>query len=198
VPLQEIELFSKEELQQLLDNATDRKRLYILLMLNSGMQPVDIATLRQDEVDWKAGRIMRQRTKTKGAANVPKVDYLLWKTTFTLLKRFRSDDHEVVLLNSNGARLWRYVEMGGKRCKVSNVATAFYQLLRQAKIPRKPLKGLRKTGASMLETHATYGRYVQYFLGHAPRSVADRHYVQPSREQFDNAIRWLGKQFGIE
>ncbi len=73
VPLQEIELFSKEELQQLWDKATDRKRLYILLMLNSGMQPVDIATLRQDEVDWKAGRIMRQRTKTKGAANVPKV-----------------------------------------------------------------------------------------------------------------------------
>jgi hypothetical protein len=63
---------------------------------------------------------------------------------------------------------------------------------------KPPLKSLRKTPATMLENHAEFGRYAEYFLGEAPHSIASRHYIQPSREQFDNAIRWLGRQFGIE
>jgi integrase len=198
VPLQEIVVFAKSEIKQLLAKASDRKRLYILLALNCGLYPVDIAALRQGEVDWQAGRITRQRTKTKGNANVPKVDYLLWRKTFNLLKKCRANDDELVLLNTNGSPLWRYVEKDGKQCKVSNVATAFYQLLREVKIPHKPLSALRKTSASMLQNHAEYSRYSQYFLGHAPRNVADKHYVQPSKKQFDNAIRWLGKKLGID
>lgn len=170
-------------------------------MLNIGAYPVDIATLRHDEVDWLAGRLARQRTKTKGKGNVPKVDYLLWRQTLALLRKFRSDHAELALLNGNGSPLWRWTEKNGKRSKITNVATAYFQLQKAMKIPkeqRHPLKALRKTAASMLENHPEYGRYAQYFLGHAPRSIADRHYVQPSKEQFDKAILWLGVQFGIE
>jgi integrase len=199
VPLQDVTVFSKEEITKLMGIASDRKRLYLLMMLGCGMYPVDIATLRQDEVDWTEGRITRQRTKTKGKGNVPKVDYLLWRETFALLKRFRATDGELALLNTNGKPLWKWVEKDGKRCKVSNVATAYYQLLKDIpKEQRKPLKALRATGASMLENHAEYGRYAQYFLGHAPRSIADKHYVKPSGDQFDKAILWLGRQFGMK
>ncbi len=57
-------------------------------------------------------------------------------------------------------------------------------------------KGLRKMSATLLASHPTYGRYDQYFLGHAPSSVADRHYVRPDQAAFDEAVTWLGRQLG--
>ena len=200
VPLKEVETFTLDEVKQLLAKATDRKQLYLLLMLNCGMYPVDVASIRQSEVDWEAGRITRKRTKTENASeNVPKVDYLLWRTTFGLLKQHRSKDKTWALLNTNGTPLWKYVDKNGKFCKVSNVATAFYQLLKQLPdLEHKPLKALRKTSSTMLAQNPLYERYAQYFLGQAPTSIADRHYIQPSKEQFDAAIKWLGGQYGIE
>ena len=88
VPLKEVIVFTKEEARELINKASPRKRLYLLLMLNCGMYPVDIAMLQQDEVDWGEGRITRKRTKTKDQSDkVPKVDYLLWQTTFDLLEK---------------------------------------------------------------------------------------------------------------
>jgi intergrase/recombinase len=56
-------------------------------------------------------------------------------------------------------------------------------------------KHFRKTAASKLEEHDTYGRYVVHFLGQSPRTVAGRHYVTPSQEQFTAAVEWLRTQF---
>ena len=58
----------------------------------------------------------------------------------------------------------------------------------------KPLKLLRKTAATKLGQNPTYGRFAQYFLGHAPTTMADKHYVAPSQDQFDEAVAWLGTQ----
>jgi hypothetical protein len=60
VPLQELEVFTPAEIKQLIDNASPRKQLYLLLMLNCGMYPVDISELRQNEVDWDKGTISRK------------------------------------------------------------------------------------------------------------------------------------------
>jgi hypothetical protein len=38
---------------------------------------------------------------------------------------------------------------------------------------------------------------VQYFLGHSPKTVADKHYVVPSDEEFFEALGWLRKQYGL-
>jgi integrase len=200
--LKEVEPFAVEEIKQLLGEASERTRLYVLLMLNCGMYPVDIALLRQDEVDWITGRIIRKRTKTRDrSSNVPKVDYLLWQETFALLREHRSKNPELVLVNAKGAPLWQYKEKNGKVSKITNIQSAYIELMKNSKLPeeqRKPLKALRKTPSSMLENHAEYGRYAEYFLGEAPKTVASRHYIKPSRKQFDKAIKWLGQQFGIK
>ena len=59
-----------------------------------------------------------------------------------------------------------------------------------------PMKLLRKTSATMIESHELFGRYTGHFLGHAPSSLAERHYAAPSRELFDKVVNWLGNQFG--
>ena len=202
VPIQEVIIFSKEEIAQLITAASERTTLYILLALNCGFYGVDIAALRQDEVDWQAGRISRQRTKTRNRSkSVPKVSYMLWRQTFDLLKKNRSNHPDLVLLNENRKPLWSESEKHGKFNRNNNVKTAYFHLwekkLKQTK-GFKPFKTLRKTAASLLETHKDYGRYAEYFLGEAPSSIAGRHYIQPSTKRFDAALRWLGQQLGIE
>lgn len=202
VPLQEVVTFSKKEVASLLAVAPERTRLYLLLALNCGFYGVDIAAMKQTEVEWSKGRICRQRTKTRNtSASVPKVDYLLWRQTFEVLKRCRSKHPQLALTNHNGNPLWSETEKDGKFTRNNNVKTAYFRLW-ETKFKKtkgfKPFKTLRKTAASLLENHKEYGRYAEYFLGEVPSSIAGRHYVKPSAKQFDAAIRWLGKQLGIE
>jgi hypothetical protein len=196
-PLKEIEVFTKEEIAALLLAASEWERLLLLLMLNCGFYPVDIATLKKSE--YQGGRITRKRTKTRNRSDkVPTVDYLLWSETDALLSKYRSEHPELVLLNQRGRPLWVETEKeNGKFHRNSNIRCNFFRLRKKTKIP-KTLKLLRKTSASMLEAHPEYGRYAEYFLGEAPSSVASRHYVRPSEEQFDAALRWLGQQYGIK
>lgn len=150
------------------------------------------------QVVWELGRISRKRSKTRNRSeNVPCVDYPLWPRTFALLKQNRSNHRELVLLNYNGTPLWKEIEKDGKIFRVSNIKCSFFRLQKKTKI-KKSLKLLRKTAASTLEEHEVYGRYAEYFLGEAPSSVASRHYVKPSKEQFDAAVHYLGVQFGFE
>ena len=41
--------------------------------------------------------------------------------------------------------------------------------------PAIPLKAFRSISATLLESHASYGRYKTHFLGHSPKSIADKH-----------------------
>ena len=186
----------------MLKKAEGRVRLYVLLMLNCGMYPKDIATLQQSEVDWKKGRIIRKRTKTRDRSEkVPKVDYPLWKETFTLLKEHRSDHPDIVLLNEDGNSLWSEEDRGGKWKRNNAIKCMFFRLVNNTmKLPkeeRKPLKSLRKTGATMLENSA-YGRFTEHYLGEAPATTASRHYAHKNGSEFDKAIKWLGEKLGIK
>jgi integrase len=193
-----IETLTTAEVKQLLETPK-RLKLYVLLMLNCGMTSSDIGQLTKDEVDWKHGRIIRVRSKTRGKSEkVPTVNYRLWPETFKLLTQYKSNDPNLALTITDGGPLWKmHRTESGKISKVDNIASIYSEWCVRNGIPRKQLKRLRKTAASMLADHPKYARYAQHFLGHAPSSVADRHYVTPSQPQFDLALTWLGKQFGI-
>ena len=123
------------------------------------------------------------------------VCYKLWPQTFELLKKYRSGT-ERVLLTESGKAYVRKELVSGKLVKADNIASNYTHLKKRLKF-RKPLKLLRKTAATLLESHPNYGRFTSFFLGHAPQSVKDRHYAQPSHELFDEAITWLGQQLGL-
>lgn len=191
----EVQTADPETLEKLLAAADGRQKLYLLLMLNCGFTQSDIAQLLQDEVDWERGVITRQRTKTKGHPNVPTVSYILWDETWELFQAHRSDHATLVLLNEDGGPLLKKEIRDGKGKKVCNVSVALYRYKKAIGV-KMPLKLLRKTGATKLAEHDAYGKYAQHYLGHSPRTVADKHYVRPSSSQFEKAIRWLGEQFG--
>jgi integrase len=201
VPRQQIQTFSAAEIKELIAGAPDKLKLYLLLMLNCGMQQQDIADLTPEEIDWKVGRIKRQRSKTRDGdenGTVPTVDYKLWPATFKLLNKLGNKTGPLVLLNEDGKPLKQQHIKDGINRKIDNIRTAYGRLTKKMQIKNpKPLKLIRKTAASTLDGHKDYGRFAPYFLGHAPRSVAARHYVRPSTKQFDAAVAWLGNHFGF-
>lgn len=194
-----IVVFTTEEIERLLKNATTRTALYILLMLNTGMTQKDISDLDFSEVDWDAGRILRKRSKTRHHEGVPQVDYLLWPETLRLLRQERcSRSSGCVLLNEGGRPLWsEEILDDGKYRKNDNVRNAFGRLARKLEIA-KPLKSLKKTSATKIRGHQSYRGLEDLFLGHAPQKISDQHYAQSPTSMLDKAISWLREEYGIE
>jgi len=192
----EIQTFTDDEIKKLLQSSVERTRLYILLMLNSGMQQEDLSSLHPAGVDWEQARLIRKRSKTKDYQNVPTVNYLLWPETFRLLGKYRSQDSERLLLNQRGTSLRTEVIINGKVKRIDNVRSAYRRAAEKLGI-EKPLKLLRKTSATKLASHPQYGRFASHFLGHSPATIAERHYIRPSQDEFDKALLWLAAQFSV-
>jgi integrase len=150
-------------------------------------------------VDWIEGRIIRKRSKTADCENVPIVNYQLWPETLRLLKQERAADSTgLVLLNANGGPIWSEENTNeGKYKKNDNVKNAFSRLRKGLKIA-KPLKSLKKTSATLIRGNERFSALASLFLGHAPQSMADKHYTQLPQDLLDQAIQWLGQELGIE
>lgn len=191
--------YTKDEIDTLLTSASKRTKLYVLLALNCGMTQKDISDLQMSEVDWEAGRITRKRSKTRDYDSVPEVSYPLWQETLHLLAQDRNPaDSGPVLLNANGRPLW-YEEVtdDGQLQKIDNVRSAFDRLRRKVKIT-KPFKSLKKTSASLIRNNKEYASLEGLFLGHAPQSMAQRHYAKAPQVLLDSAIAWLAEEYDVK
>ncbi|AMV38377.1 hypothetical protein [Planctomyces sp. SH-PL62] len=126
---------------------------------------------------------------------MPTVDYKLWPHTFDLLKKHDSGRETGLLTRSGG--LWAWEERGedGKTRSSDNIASNFNRLRGKLGMA-KSLDKLRKTSGTKLESSREYGRCKSHFLGHSPRTVADKHNAAPSRKPFDEILEWLGGQYG--
>jgi integrase len=208
VPAKTVDVWEIDEVQRLLDAASDRMRLYLLLALNCGMTQRDLADLRRDEVDIKAGTITRKRSKTHKHAGVPVVTYQLWPATKKLLKTFAQTSGDLALLTENGEPLVReWTGDDGSPAKVDTVRLAFRRLLEkvnklvngEAEHKHVRIDGsfklLRATGANLLEQENGFKAVVTLYLGHAPTTIAERHYTRGDQGLLDKAVAWLGQQF---
>ncbi len=191
----EIKTWSTEEIKRVVGEAPGKLKLALLLMLNTGMTQKDVSDLQDTEVNWRDGTITRKRSKSRKRKNAPTVCYKLWPITFALLKKHRSGK-DTVLLTKSGNSYLRFIHVNGKLISRDNFAGSFRQLRERLDF-RKPMKLLRKTSASLLESHPVYGRLTSLFLGHAPASIKDKHYAQVPQTLFDEAVTWLGQQYGF-
>lgn len=190
------ETMTTEEVGTLLRGTTGLNRLCILLGLNCGMTQKDISDLLDRDVDWKAATITRKRSKTASHEGVPTVTYRLWPETLRLLQEHRSGT-DVILLTRAGKRLVqeRLDETGSYR-KSDSIKSAYDREL--AKLPvAKPFKLLRKTSATLINSNGKFRGLDQLFLGHAPSSIAERHYVATSKLALDEALEWLRAEYRV-
>lgn len=193
----EVITIDKTAIHKLLKKATDRTQLYILLSLNTAMTQQDMSDLRDREVEWTHGRITRKRSKTSDCKNVPTVSYPLWPETFRLLQEQRARDGDRVLLNEAGGLLkLESFDNDDDFDKKDAVRSAIRRLSKKTAITFT-VKTLKKTSATLLQGNAKYRGLESLFLGHAPATVAERHYTSVPQELFNEAITWLGQELGL-
>lgn len=190
-----IETFSVDEIRAMLatcEGWSEKTKLYILMSLNAGLYQNDIAELRNDEVDWKAGTMTRARSKMRESGGVV-VTYKLWPETLSLLRKHRTQSGDLVLTTGEGNPLVRRWLEDGKMRRYDLIHSAWSRMALKMGMRKNRLgfKHLRKTAASILGTHPRFKYYGPYFLAHAPRSTADRHYILPSDPEFFQALDWL-------
>jgi integrase len=184
------------EFKRLIEAAPGQLKLHLLLMANCGYTQTDISDLRPDQVDWVEGRIRRKRSKTEDHEDVPEVDYKLWPITFALLLEHGLREGDNALLTRSGLPWVRDKMMAdGRRKKVDAIKSNYAHLAKKGF--SAPMKLLRKTSATLIESRKEYSTYTTHFLGHSPRSIKDRSYAAPSREIFDEIVGWLGSQYGF-
>jgi integrase len=144
-------VFEVQELRKIIDVATERTKLFLLLMANCGFRQADISDLRMYELN--SNRIRHARVKTR-KKNPPIVNYLLWPETASLLEAYlagkeRSED-ERVFVNENGGPLKVETFSGRGESYIDNIRSAYWRVLDKLDIPngdRKPLSGIRATSA---------------------------------------------------
>ena len=215
-------LWTPDDLHRTLKIVPEDFQLYLLLMLNCGFTSIDVGTLLKSEVQLKAGRIVRQRTKTRRHEHPPLVNYKLWPRTAQLLRSQISTHPELALTNRAGSPLcvsklvtengktreivWcsllrRWVNMKKPNTAKSKAPSKKPKVLRQRLIPPdKQLKYLRKTGSTKLRSDRRFFSLDSLYLGHSWVTIADKHYNAFDGHPYaplDEAIDWLGEQFGL-
>lgn len=202
--------WAKEDLHFVLPYCKGKPmELWLLLMANLGMTNSEVAAIKHEDVDWTSGMITLGRNKTKRFKRVPVITIPLWKTTFDLLKKHRSEHPEFVLVNEEGNPLWfEGLETNDETdedeyTKYDNIQSNYYdlKLLIKASNPEwkhKPLKQLRKTGPSMFRDNPEFTSIRQLFLRHAHEEVADLNYAAIPSVTLIKAVKWLGQALGIK
>jgi hypothetical protein len=213
-------LWTPEEFRQTLSIVPEDFQLYLLLMLNCGFTNIDVGTLLKSEVRLDQGRIVRQRTKTRRHEYPPIVNYRLWPRTARLLGSQLSDHPELALTNRRGGPLcvsklvvrdgktrevvwcsllrW-WVNMKKRKSTTSDKKAK--ETREKPKLPDKQLKYLRKTGSSKLRSDRRFFSLDSLYLGHSWVTLADKHYNAFDGQPYpplDEAIEWLGAEFGVE
>ena len=190
-------IYTLEDLKILWENSDSRLRCFSLLALNCGMGAKDISDLLISEVDWDAGYIDRERSKTEVRGR-----YKLWDTTLQLMRKNRhnyrrdTDGSERVFLTTVGKRqpLVRTIDDGGKIYRVDAIANLFYRCRKKSNIkPGRSFYNLRKTGATMVDEIDPM--VTGLYLSHAERTMK-RHYVQEGWTRLDKALMGVQEKLG--
>lgn len=170
------------EIRKFLKDLPDRLRLYALLALNCAMNNVDIANLEHHQIDLDKKTLKRKRIKTKGWVNVPTVTYYLWDETVNLLERFINKKSQFVLTDDTGNSLYFAKKENGGAILYDKIGVQWRDHFKGTDDKKFILKNFRFFGADLLGKHPKHMLYKDVFLGHSPKSVADRNY---SSKNFD-------------
>ena len=155
------------------DQKSEMVELYALLAANCAMTPADIVDFRWDQME--NGILTYKRHKERDRDRVPVVKYPLWQRTFELLEKMPKTDERVF----------------------PKTAGAVDDAMRNAREKTEfsdTLGTIKKTSSTMIGEEYN-NDLADYWLGHAPNGVGQRHYIAPSDEALAKAVTWLETQY---
>ena len=192
-------LYTKDEVKTMLTKLGPRGRASVLLALNCGFTGADIAVLRKSEVNLAEKRIIYSRTKTLRVKNAPVINYKLWNLTVAALRAVESSSDDLWLTTRDGRPLKTSKVVEGRYVEWSILTQRWAAWQKTKKVPRKPFKMFRKTGATIIGD-SKHRPWVELYLADVPTSIAGKHYDIKSGKvipELDKAIIYLGQQLGL-
>jgi integrase len=192
-------LYTKDDVKSILANLVPRGRACVLLALNCGFTEGDIAALRKSEVNLAEGRLVYSRTKTVRVKNAPVINYKLWNKTIDALRAVESQSTELWFTTRDGHPLKISKVVEDRYVEWSLISQRWAAWQKSKKVPEKPFKMFRKTGATIIGD-SKYRPWVELYLADVPTSIAGRHYDLKSGKvipELDKAIVYLGQQMGV-
>ncbi len=186
----EQEHYTLPELRYMLDNTEGYLKCFLLLMMNCGMYPSDIANLTPNEV--KDGRIRRKRSKRKKGEKLPTVTWKLWPETLELIEKYRTDKDGVVFTRpGTGDKWYKSKRVDDKLIEYNPIRKTLWLPWCKKHPQRLTLKHIRKAAAHYLPAEKDQLSAQIKFLGQRPSGVALQHYVDVEQELFENYVMGL-------
>ena len=142
-------IFSVRDFRQALAAASPKYKAILLLGLNCGFTSDDFTHLRIDHIT--GSRLIHQREKLKRRGG-PIINFKLWPETLEALRAIEKSDGTYFV-----GKTTRVDAITGEFSKFDTISRRWRQLVKAGKMPNKQLKGLRKTGATIIEP---FGRSV--------------------------------------
>lgn len=191
-----VKKFENGLVRECLDGLPEDKRLWAILGLNCGMTQADLGALTWDMIDCKKGTLTRKRVKTESQENVPVVTYKLWSQTKDLLCKNGRPTSGLVFATDEGVPMYvgDYKDEEHTKTETSKKDLFSTYWNRMDPKPAISLGKFRSIAASILKTKVEYRPFVQLFLGHAPATIADKHYGAESNAPFFEALTYVQKQ----
>ena len=171
----EINPFTTDEMNLILENTTGYLKNFILLMRYTGIRPGEIIALEWDDIDFERRVIKITKTRNKRKESEPKTV---------------SSTREVDMLSLVKEALEAQLELTKGKEKVfmsmfhkpfyshDIIAKLFKELLVKLKIPTRPLYNLRHTFASQAITKGVNILWTSRMLGHKDVSITLQVYAK--------------------
>jgi integrase len=160
-----IEYFTKEEVNKLLENATGVIKPYLLIAFNTGMRPEEILGLQFKDI--KDGYIDIKRVKTKGRIDTPKT-----KNSFRKVPIPNYILPEIEKLKGKTFYLF------GDRSDASHLRYQWKKVLKDSNVRYRKLYSTRHTFATlMLQDNIVSINELAGLLGHSSPKVTLSHYA---------------------
>lgn len=174
--------------KQILDSLPEAQQLWALLGLNCGMTNADLGETTWEQINQKLWTLTRRRTKTGTNPKTPTVTYKLWPETISLLKNLQTRTGSL-FVTSTGKPLYetRYDPDG--TVKKKDLFATYWNKLDPK--PNISLGKFRSIAATALKEDARYRDFRDYFLAHAPRTMADQHYSAEADQPFFDATDFI-------
>jgi len=173
--------------REVLRKLPEKQRLWALLCLNCGMTNVDLGGLEWADIT-KEGEIWilcRRRVKTGKNPKIPTVRYKLWEEVIDLLANIKPENpvgH--IFTMRNGKPLYRHTfNEEGIATKYDGFGVCWKRMKNKPEIPLAKFRSIAAT-----ELKKDHRDLVSYYLGHAPTTVADKHYAAESDGPFFEAL----------
>jgi len=175
------EIYTREELEQILYNSTGQLHLFILTMVSLGVRSGEIIVLRFSDIDWGARTIKVQRAMRKGEIKATKTG--TWRTIDIpiglfnkLLEHRASHSEDYIFINQNGTPY---------RDTTYFLRRHFKPFLERIGVKYKSLYSLRHTYATMSLQGGQSINYVAKQLGHRDTRTTQEYYIKYLRNNED-------------